>query len=110
MKGKIKAILIILAIIIGIRGFFEFIREEPISTKVETVTVLDCYYHTGLYGSEDIKIKIDTHDCWTHTIHVDKDVYYYCKDNIGKDINLKIKRTRLVHWIWNSEMLRVVGY
>ena len=58
MKNKIKTVLIILIVIIGVRGFIEFIREEPISTKVETVTILGAYYHTGLYGSEDIEIKI----------------------------------------------------
>lgn len=109
MKGKIKRILIILMIIIEIRGFFEFIREDPISTKIETVTVLNVYDDVMLH-SEDYKVKIDTHDGWEHTIYVDKNIYYYCKDNIGKDIDLEIKRTRLVHWIWNSEMLRIIGY
>jgi hypothetical protein len=109
MKGKIKTILIILAIIIGIKGFFEFIKEEPISTKVETVTILDTYHDVGLH-TNDYKIKIDTDDGWTYTVNTDKDIYNYCVNHMGSNTKLIVQRTRLVHWIWNSEVLRIVGY
>jgi hypothetical protein len=59
---------------------------------------------------EDFKVKIDTHDGVIHVIYVNKNVFNYCESNIGKDVNLTIQRTKLVHWIWNSEMLRIVNY
>jgi hypothetical protein len=109
IKNKIKTIIAILLIIISIKGFVEFIREEPISTKVETVTILDVYHDVMLHD-EDFKVKIDTHDGVIHVIYVNKNVFNYCESNIGKDVNLTIQRTKLVHWIWNSEMLRIVNY
>jgi hypothetical protein len=108
MKNKIIIIMVILMIIVGIRGLFELIREEPISTKVETVTILDTHRSSG--KGESNRVKMNTHDGWIHTINTDRDTYEYCTDNIGKDINLTIQRSRLVHFMKDKEILTVVGY
>jgi hypothetical protein len=108
MKSKIISILVILIIIIGIRGFFELVREEPMSTKIETVTILDTHRSSG--RGESNRVKIDTHDGWIHTINTDRSTYDYCTRYMGKDIKLTIKRSRLVHFMKNDEILRVVGY
>jgi len=109
MKNKIKTILVILLIIVGIKGFIELIREEPISNKVETVTILDCR-HDMMIHSEDYRVKFDTHDGWIHTISTDRNIYNYCTNNIGKDIKLTIKRSKPVHSMKDDEILRIVGY
>jgi hypothetical protein len=53
---------------------------------------------------------MDTHDGWIHTINTDRSTYDYCTDNIGKDVKLTIRRSKLVHFMKNDEILRVIGY